>query len=344
MNLKQQRLFFLVLAIVVIGVIALIVYVLVKPYGVTSKQKLGDIQLTENIKEKIFFPILIKDKGIIAYVGDEGLKIKKYVLSEKKIQDVSPGDVTSVQNVKFSPDGNKAVVASQDFNKSIYKILDFDKKTSFVLADAYDVSWLDNTNVAYSTIKDDKPSFGKVDVSSQKGQFLANLPFSNPKIEASPDGQNVIIYPEPEGYGANSLYLFNLKNNNLKKIDAKYNLVGALWSPDSQKIISVNTDSNGNTLFLVVIDINTNKTNEIPLITTLDKVTWRDNDNLLVAVPTQKDDVLYLSNLSKSKNTKLTTKFGDVYHSGYLKFENMMVNSQTLYFTADDYLYQLELK
>lgn len=311
----------------------------------SPSSNLDTTQAITPIEETIFFPNFISSQDSIYYLGNQGIKLKKYSLQDQKTEILYDDDIYFVQNMKISPDGQKALILIKDNEDYIFKILDIQQKNLIDFQkNAFDAEWLNNNQIVFSNTNDDKSELAITSNYGQDSQKLIDLPFSLPIISLSPDTKKAIVYPEPEGFGQNPLYLFSFDTNKLEQLSEEYNLVGARWSPDSKNIISPELDQNGDSASLVITNLENSKQQTVALKTDLDKIIWTDNDNIFAAVPKDsQNDQLYLINAKTGSSTSLQYSFSNPYNSSALDIHNLMLNNKTLYFTSDDILYSLFL-
>lgn len=340
----DRRKFLLIIGIIV-GIIAIIFSVIYFGWKKsTQTSQTSTLASISTLADKTYSPQYITSQNALAYFN-QGY-ISKYSFSESTIAELFPDKITYLQNIELNPAGNRCIALVKSGENYIFEILDFQTKQITGLSEnVSSPKWLNDEQLIYF-YSDDKNNTYSLNISDPVGnneQKLTDFDFSNGIIVLSPDKTKVIIYPEPEGYGENFIVLYDLVNQKLIEFETK-GLVGAVWSPDSQKIITNLYNEDGTITSTFIMDINTQKTKKLDLQYLIEKIVWLDNDNL-VAVKNEGEnttDVFYLVSAKNGKSKKITLDKSSNFflEVGYLA----MKDSQTVLFTNNDFLYQLTIK
>lgn len=333
-------------------IILVIIYVIFRsntmeqtPVVSIDTQTPKEITPAVTIDEKIFFPELISSHNAIFYLGDQGIIFKKYSLDTKQIEKIYPDEVLDIYNVDYSQEGQKAIIKTLVDGKLSFKLIDFNIKSLTNLDEnIFDAKWLDHNNLIYSIsdAENNKSTIYKVAIGDQNKEKLTEIDTGSVFLQISPDMNWVLIYSEPEGYGENEIYLFNIPNKKLSKLSDK-SIVGSKFSPDSKQFITNKYNNNGAITDLLIFDSSHLDKENIQLKADINQTVWISNNQLVAAVNDSNGDQFYLLT-SKGRISKLTINSQD--QSIYpINARNLMItsDSKSLYFTSNDYLYVLAL-
>lgn len=325
---------------IIITIIAVIIYFAQNKINKTSGE--SSITLAQSIDEKVFAPQYISSQQAVYYYN-QGL-LSRYSFPDNKITRLYPDAISYLQKVKINPDGTKALILIKESDGFVYENIDFNTKNITPLSkNIVDVDWLSKDKIiyTYSDLDTNQNSLNIADYKGENIQKLTDLDFSNPMVSLSPDKTKIMLYPEPEGYGENFMDLYNLTTSKLNRLSTK-GIVGAIWSPDSQKIVT-NIYKNESEFTTAIMNIETQEMQKFDFSTAINKITWLDNENIVAAETiSNKSDQFQLVSAKngKSKEMRLNKSSDFFLDVQYIIAEN----SQAILFTNNDFLYKLEVK
>lgn len=326
--------------IVILLIISGIVYLIYSKTAQTSGR--STISLVENLDEKAFSPQYITSEESIYYYN-QGL-LSNYSFLENKISRLNQDKIVYLQKAKFSPDGKRALILVKEGENYYFKSIDFNTQKIIPLSKyIFDASWLSDGKIvySYSNLDNNEYHLDTADYEGNDVKKLTDLNFATGLIFPSHDKNKIIIYPEPEGYGENFLVMYDFTTQKFTKFEAK-GLVGVVWSPDNQRIISNIYNEQGEITSTVILNVSNQKTTDLDMQYQIDKITWLDNDNIvaLKTLDTGGDQFrLASAKNGKSKEIKIdkaTNFFLDVQ---YIAAQD----NKTILFTSNDFLYVLNL-
>lgn len=339
----DRKKFFLIVGIIIVIllIIAGIAYLIYSKTTQTSGK--STISLVENLDEKVFSPSYLQSQNAVYYFN-QGI-LAKFSFNDKKTTILYPDKTPYLQKTKFNPDGSRALILVREGENYIYRSIDFNSNEVIPLVkNIADADWLSNEQIiySYSNAENGEYYLNTADFKGSNAKKIADLGFSDALVIPSPDQSKIIIYPEPEGYGDNFLTMYNFTTQKFTKFETK-GLVGAVWSPDGQKIISDIYNEQGEITSTVILNVSDQKTKNIDLQYQISKITWLDNENI-VALKNEGENIsdqFYLVSAKNGKSKKInieksTNLFLDVQ---YLTAQN----DKTILFTTNDFLYQLDL-
>ncbi len=347
MNKSKILIIGLSLAVVVTTVL-IVVYISRHPFRQTNVTT-DKTQIIEVTKEKIFYPHLISLQNAIEYLGDQGVRFKKYDLASQEISDLFKMDVFGIQKVEYNLQGDRALVLVRQDDSFVYQVVDFAAQKTYRLnqTDIFSAAWLNDEQIIFSYSENEQGKIGQVKYDGSGVQVLAIIDVFSAIIVPSPDQKSLIVYPEAEGYGANYLYLYNMSAKSLDKLAGNGYQSGAQWSPDGQKILTNTFDKNGQIKALEVMEISSQKRRLVSSTSNLSKAIWLDNDKIILT-ETQKNenDQFALIDLGQTLKTNFKTDFTNLSSNLTINAQDLMLapDNKTLYFTSNDWLYKLELQ
>lgn len=323
----------------------------------TSSQTVTISDLSDVLKTKVFFPFLDSNKNI-NYLGDKGIIFYRYNPTSQEKNKIWEDEVLGTYQAIYSPDGTKAIVKSNyPEMKNVY--YDFQNKKTNELSNKIGnmVFIPTGQKIIYHYFNEEKNesqiSMADPDGSNwQKITDLNELKIYDPYLIISPDGNKLALYPAPEGYGQNYIYLLDLQTKQISKITDDGYALAPIWSPNSQKIVYQVLDPKTfkPTLWIMNADGGNKKSLKIHAFS--EKVIWQDEQNLLIALDPdlpddfasdltyKSQDVFWTYNIESSQINQFST------NKTYTEVEDLMYDSQnkTLYFTSNDVLYKLEIE
>lgn len=338
----DRRKFLLIIGIIITILLVMGVIIYFVWQGTKQTKGKSSVAIISDLVDKVYSPQYVQNQNEIAYYN-QGL-INKYSLSDKKITNLFPDKIAYIQKIKLSPNGNRGLVLVKERNDYFYKSIDFETREVTELSEnIIDADWLNNDKIIY-TYSDDLGSINNLNTANAKGvniQKLTDLSFSNGIISLSPDKNKIIVYPEPEGYGENFLTIYDIATAKLEKFSQK-GLVGAIWAPDNQNIIT-NIFTEDGFYTTTIFNITSQKTKNLDLNFELNKIVWLDNDNLVGALINKNgfDDFHLIS--AKNGKSKLIN-IPETEKSAINVGQIINYNSMSVLFTFNDFLYELDIK
>lgn len=341
---KNKKLIILGIVLIILLVLGLILMIFFGNRRIQTRQG-HPVMTALGVKEKIFSPQYIQSQNSIYYLGDQGVKFKKFSLDNNTISDLYPKEIYYIQRVQISPDGTKALVLVEDTTDHyLFEVIDFHKQLINKLdSKISDAQWFNNYLI-YSYETETQTILERSDPDGKNRQTLASLDVIATVLSISPDQTKIILYPEPEGYGNNVLYLYSFNDKKLSKLSDQ-SFVGAVWQPGGTKILTNLYDSQGQIQSLYSINTQDQKSRQYKIKTDLNKIIWLNSDQILVIIEkTGKVDQLYVVNTSNGKTIELANSTDSVINPT-AGIENLMSidSGKIIYFTIDDYLYFLEI-
>lgn len=287
------------------------------------------------IGEKVFYPQFFSASKNLYYLGDGGVKFRRYNLETKKREDVFSEEVYGLFSVKFSPDEKKALCFLSTDSGEGYKILNFETKQWLSLdQNIIDADWLSQDKIIASLAGENNGLLKTYNL-QLTSEDLAALPFNNPILRLSPDKKWLVLFPEPLGYGNNSLYLFNLAEKKLNTVMKKGYYTNAAWLPNSQAFLANKYDKLSHVIGIAKIDLNGRmKKFSAPVSFDVSSTVWQ-SDNIFISLD---QGVFYQTDLAKKQIRELVLNEPLT----YLDFLNW--TSQGLFFTSADIPYFINLQ
>lgn len=201
-----------------------------------------------------------------------------------------------VQNVTFSPVKDQAILEYPDGTTIMY---DFDKEQQYTLPNSWTDFKFNNTGdkIAFRELNI-QPDYRWLSVANPDGtgkKLIQHLGENDGKIQInwSPNQQIVAQYPELDNLSRSIVYFIGQNEENFKAIYVDGADVRLAWSPKGDTLLASSySPATGFNPQLQIITYNPT-TNEatakktINLQTWANKCTYKDNDTLICAVPTE---------------------------------------------------------
>jgi len=222
------------------------------------------------------------------YLGNNGRTIYRITNAEtpelRKINPITPDVFSEITNLSLSPDQQLALYKKDagtflyDFNR--YDLL---HQELFNLGNEIgSIIWSpDNTKIAYyhqtpagerTLIRANKDNTGQERIFNFKDTSIVN-----PALDWSANGQKILVVKD-------NIYVFDVYTKTLKQITSNQKIVEAKFTPDSSTIIFNRVDDKGD-VTLCLSDIDGSNIRELSVKTTLNKITWFDQKNMLATLP-----------------------------------------------------------
>lgn len=255
---------------------------------------------TKLTKNQISFLNFGDDSQSFMYLSNSGktfYKITKLDQTEPEITPITPDVFSNITNVVFSPDRQLFIYK---INTATY-LYDL-KRYDLVHQEIHpwgegigSVVWSpDGKNIYYYFApKNGETTLIKANLDNTSTERVYNFKDSairDPRLRISPDGKQIIVLTD-------KIYPFDTYTKNLRDLPDITQVANADFSPDSQKIIY---EINGG-LFLT--DFEGKNKQDLNIKTTLNKIDWLDNNNLIYA-QSDSPDKFFSYNLTTQKTTQ----------------------------------------
>lgn len=333
---------FLLIAGTIVGILLIVTAIIYFIWqGTTQTKNQSSIVAISDFVDKIYSPQYVQNQNAIYYFNQGDLN--KYSFSDKKTSLLYPEKIPYLKKAIFSPIGNYVILLVKEGGNFAYNSIDITTRQITTLPkNIFDAGWLTENKIVYS-ISDPSTKQYSLNTTDSKGgniQKLTNLEFFDPVIVLSPDKNKIILYSEPGGYGENFLALYDITTSKLEKLNQK-GLVGAVWSPDSQNIITNIFTENG-FYTTTILNLTSQKTRNLDLNFELNKITWIDNDNLVGALAGENGfDEFHLISAKNGKSKLINIPKTEKSAINVDQIINYTSNS--VLFTFNDFLYQLDV-
>ncbi|TSC91478.1 MAG: hypothetical protein CEN92_258 [Candidatus Berkelbacteria bacterium Licking1014_96] len=278
--LKNKKVIIILIIILSILAAAAIVYFLwfkkVPPAIIEEKpiQKLTD--------EKIMGAKFLSKNNKIRFLSLDSFTLKELDLNSKQVVELTKIPLYLVKNIIWSPEGNKVILKVEN-NRALLSqegyLLDKNVPDGTITTWSFNllsgdlielpleivgIDWLNEDKIIYyysraSINPEIDPgqagsSLSESDSDGSNYQKIMDLDGSklyNPKVSLSPDKNKVILSPEIEGVGKNSIYIVDLKSKKVGEISENNLTVFGSWSTNGKNIFlyQVNPESSENQIY-----------------------------------------------------------------------------------------------
>lgn len=335
--------------LIIVGILVFVIIVII----LTLKQKKATSPATSpaitptitSIKpildEKIYFPMISSDNLI--YLAGTAQELRQISLVNKNQKTIIyPIDVPFVENINWSPDKTKAIIKTnnQTTHEIKFYLYDLTKKELKPLnsAIATTAEWSDDNKILYCSADNNSVSFNQFNLEQNK--IESSAPLKQPCdgiIAYLLNDQKAIIFNFVNDISA-SLYSVDLKNPQNPTLITD-NFYQAKISPD-KNLLLIEPNGDGETKNLIIYDLKNNTSKKLNVSTKISKLVWLNQNEIIAAVAENNTDVFYQINLETGAKKKIANQ-----PNGTIDAQNLSVSpdGKTLYFTNDDYLYQIGL-
>ncbi len=158
--------------------------------------------------------------------------------------------------------------------------------------------------IIYVWLQDGKASLNLSDPDSSNWKKIADMWETDDQISISPDGTNIIYYETQNASSTNPIYLTTPDGKMWKTLVLTGYNMGALWSPDGQKILFGKRDSVTGAYQLYYYNLLTGGTLPLNVATTPDKAVWgSDSATVYAAVAGVGPDSFVKINMATGNQT-----------------------------------------
>lgn len=316
--------------------------------------------------QEVFFPAFSKDLNSLFYLtkGDKAYSLKQLSLDNQKEDSLLENITAGISKVSWSP----------TFRQVDLKVLNSDQSTDLSLpylekyGSGTKVNWvvnLERKDLVSITAKDLHPSIKNITFNpdgnkiaylfqndTAKELAIANIDGTNfetlvqfktidfePDVAWSPDGRKLAIFANMEnGMQSNAkevnIYIYDFETRNVSKITEDGTSTGAVFSPDSKKLIY----QSGRNLWLYDLESKDNATAALDLKLQGDLLTcsWVDGENF-VALSSEDGSLQKV----KTSGIKESINYQKVSLPSGIK--SVIYGNQKVYLINNDGIYQLLL-
>ncbi|MBU4082501.1 hypothetical protein KKB98_00940 [Patescibacteria group bacterium] len=202
---------------------------------------------------------------------------------------VSSNILTDLLEILWSPSKDKVIAIFDE--RGLPKKYLYDYSTKITTPLATQVRWIawspDEDKIAYQYYNSQNED-NNISISNPDGSEWVNVFSTRMKnlIIEWPSRNKISIRTRPSGLAKSIVYAINLPNNNIEKILGEAYGMSVLWSPNSNKILFSETNSDGKNLKLKIMDWDKQTIKELSFISLPEKCAWsQDNRNIFCAIP-----------------------------------------------------------
>ncbi|MBI2263458.1 hypothetical protein HYU72_02355 [Candidatus Berkelbacteria bacterium] len=289
--------------------------------------------------EKIFFPRLFVNKKEIYYLGDQGVKLKKFALEDGKITILNKEDIFYANEIVWSPDFKQALIRRNDPNESSPWLYfnPLKQQGKNLHSNIKTASFLSEEKIVYYYEDQSKKTLNEAEADGSNWKEIATLKFSVDLILPL-DAQKILIYSAPEEeFG--KIFLFDLGTK--KETLLIEGLVNSPFlSPNKDVLMYRRVKDEKAENF--VLTIANKQENEISIKEEIKATGWSQDSSFAIIGIDNKDKgtifkQLFLNNRKASDlNYKLINQV--------VRTEQIfIVSEKTFYFTSNDFLYKMRI-
>ena len=301
------------------------------------------------VKEKVFFPYIDTNGKYIIFLTDKGTKFAKINLVDQTKQTLIDQEILGAQEIYYSPSGEKAIVIS-DYPEKNITLYNFSDKTSQKLNNKINkIQWSNDENFIYYSFFDKSTKEWQLNKANYDGANwqtihktkIQSLGDNIPGFSISPDNKKAIIYSYTDRQSSSNNFIIELETQKANQIDSKYQFKNVMWSPDNKKIAYLDKNDKLN-----IIDENMQINNNTEIKTTNYKISWMNNDNIILAIPKifgelnglYEDDICILNTNNNQLNLINANDSQSIEDITYINYLN-----NTIYYISKFYLYGLKI-
>ena len=267
--LKNKK--FIIILIIVLLILAITTIVYFVWFKKMPETSIEDKPIQKLTDEKIMGAKFLSESNKIRFLSLDSFTLKELDLNSKQIIELTKTPLYLVKNIIWSPDSQKVILKVEN-NRALLSQEGYllDKKAadgtittwSFDLSsnnlielplEVGEVGWLNNDKIIYYYSKElaesdsnDNNAFltqANYDGSNyQKIMDLDGNKLYNPKLSLSPDKDKIILSPEAEGIGNNSIFIVDIKTKTINEISEDGLTVLGSWSEGGKNIFLYQTN------------------------------------------------------------------------------------------------------
>lgn len=346
-----------IIIIISIIIVAIVIALLLTVFG--SGCSASKTKITQTNSDRTFYPFYVLDSNNLIYLSDLGIIWYQYNLDTQGKTTLTSDEILGVLDINYRPDGKNAVVYS-DYPSSNIKHYDFSSNKTYDLNKYItSVIWGSQKQKIYYSYKrpknnDDNEdyifSIDQSDYSGENWQEIKDMTKSNyQNVYLYPSEDDTYIYYQPltEDYLSSGSTLKRLLiNTKQDEVMTDENIIFSkvVFSPDKTKIAFL--DQNQKLNIQNIDDKSTTTQVYDESIDSIDKISW-SNDNNSIYYLQDLDNLMSINTAKKtSKNISLDSQ--DVSSVDMLDDSitclGVSADNQNLYFTYNNYIYNISLK
>lgn len=325
-------------------------------------------EVTQISEETVSYPEYIN--GFIYCLNIDRKTILKINPKNKEVEKIDTG-LTYVYSTKWSPDGKKAILFVNDYEKPENRGMSYlddgaetnwyfnletkelKKLSDFIIS----LRWVDNENVIYtyydSSAKRSSLNKSKADGSNQQKMFFLPVDMdSDMFMQVSPGGKKIAMYHDPV-YGESDIFIKSLLDDSLVKITNNKISYGPIWSYGSEKILYTigSYPDTLPSLHIINADGSGNKNLNIKTISApIYKAVFSPDDRFVYAAVPKELPKNYLSKEEKTSDSfyRIDHETGEKVLLAETEYsiQKMMLSEDEkyIYFISDGFLYSIKIK
>ncbi|MFC1700942.1 hypothetical protein ACFLZ0_02295 [Patescibacteria group bacterium] len=255
-----------------------------------NETSLSSIKINLISKEPILSPIA--DGNLVKYYSALSGNVLQSNFDGSEQFIISSDTLTNLLKTKWSPiDKNKVISFFKQKDEQIKKYFyNFKSKESAMLEkNISSVDWSPTEDKIVYQYFDIQSGLNNINIANPDGSDWNSILQTRIKdiIVEWPSSNQIIIRTKPSGLAKSVIYTINPSGENFRKlIDNTYGLT-TLWSPQGDKLLFSETNSQGENLKLNLFNTNDYTIRELDFITLPEKCVWsQDNITAYCAVPT----------------------------------------------------------
>lgn len=370
--LKNKRIIIFLALLILAGIVILIYFLWFKKEIQTQKEEKPVEKIFDQKAKDIKY---LARENKIRFLSPESLTIEELDLNSKQVNELSKIPLSLTQKLIWSPDGNKIILKVLN-NRTLLSqqgyLLDdkvddgvitnwlFDLKTENLVElplEIKGVDWLNNDKIIYyysKSLEDSDLNPGQINSSLSKSdpdgsnfQKIMDLnanQFYGSSVVLSPDKKEVMLSPEIEGVGKNSIYLINLDSKNIKNITEGGLTIGGSWSTTGKNIFLFQyleqTNDNNPESGLWYANFEGVDKKKINLEILYGLAVTSPDDNFIYTVSAGNNQSVYQIN-SGSLEKKIIA--GSSQNKDLINISEIGLLNNDLYVVANEYLYKIKI-
>src|SRR3989304_7279075 len=306
----------------------------------------GKLTLQEgSLKEKVFFPSMSQDGKSFFYLGDQGVKIKKFSFDSQKVENLYGHEVFFTIQAYWSPDKNWVILKNNDDKAATPSRLYDLKNGTATEIDPHiqNILWGPDSQKIYYQYLDIKTNQNFLATGQPDGsgrEKIVDLQYDNYGLFWVNNYQSIGFWSIPSDIGGTNLKSVNIKERTIKEIVTDYSLGNALASPDGSYIAYEKFNPQESNYTVALSRSDGNNATDTGIQSSIGKIAWLDKTTLIIVA--RKDngrtDSFYKVNVENVQKTEI----GYEPQTG-IDAQNLILSDKTLYFTSNDILYSLTL-
>ena len=299
------------------------------------------------LDEKAFFPGLGRDGKTIYFLGDQGSKIKKFTIENRKTETLFNNELLYIQQVFWSPDKNKVIIKNNDPNaSSSTQLFNLDSNSEKDLSgNIQNVLWSPDSNIIYYHYFDEDNGQNQLNFSNSDGsdwQNIIDLEYTFYGLAWLNNFQDIGYWSVPSDLGGTIFNSVNISSKAIKDIIKDFKLGAAKASPDGSYFTYEKFDQKNNNYTIAYAKADGSQDKDTGYVSSLEKIGWLNNKTLILS-ERDKDtssDTIFLIDVTTGGKTKIENN-GDQLNIN-LDMKNIMpLDDKSFYFTSNDALYKL---